>query len=72
MDLSYFVAAYTVHSSGSRLQFASQLLFLTTSVNKMLQPRETSSSPPSSSMIGQVSRAKIKLKNTTNRVICRK
>ena len=38
-SLSYFVACRTVHSSGCRLQLASQLVFLTTSVNKMIHPR---------------------------------
>ena len=69
---SYFVAVYTVHSSGSWFQSALQLVVLTTWVNKMLTPRGTSSCPPSYSIIGQVSHAKIKLKNTANNVTCQK
>ena len=38
VDLSYFVAADTVHLSGCRLQLPSQLVSLTTSVIKMMEP----------------------------------
>ena len=38
VDLSYFVAAKTVHSSACRLQLASQLVSITTSVIKMIEP----------------------------------
>ena len=38
-DLSYFVSAHTVYSSGCRLQLASQLISLKTSVIKIRQPR---------------------------------
>ena len=38
VDFSYFVAADEVHSSGSSLQLTSQLVSLTTSVIKMMEP----------------------------------
>ena len=70
VGLSYLVAGHTVHSSGCRLQLASELVFLTTSVIKMIQARSNFLILTKLFIIDQVSGAKIKLKNTTNRVIC--
>ena len=68
VDLSYFVAAHTVHSSSCRLQLASQLISLTSSVIKMIQPMGNFLNC-AMLIIGQTSRAKIKFKNTINRLI---
>ena len=68
VEPSYFLAAATVHSSGSRLQLSSQLVSSSTSVIKMIQPMGNFLNC-AMLIIGQTSRAKIKFKNTINRLI---
>ena len=62
VDLSYFVTARTVHSSGCRLQLTSKFVSLKTLVIRMMQPRGKFLNC-AKVIIVQISCAQIKLKS---------